>query len=290
MRRIPWGIFFALLAGFGLGLAYSWTISPLRVVDAKPIALRTDFRDAYRSAIAAAFAATGNLSRAQARLAVLEDANPVEALNAQAQRNRATGESFQQADQLAALALALSDGISDGSVVPATSLPETAVVQSIQVTASATIPPPPPDVPILLTETQPPLDATQPVVIATTPRPTQTPLPTLGAPFRLTGEETTCDINLPDGLLQVVVLNSNRRQMPGIKVSITWDGGEEQFFTGLKPEIGNGYADYVMTPNVIYSVQLGVGSDVAAELTPSTCQTPSGETYLGGIKLTFQQP
>jgi hypothetical protein len=174
--------------------------------------------------------------------------------------------------------------------VSPTSLPDTAVVQNIQVTASATVPPPPPDVPIVLTETPPPLDATQAVVIAATPRPTQTPVPTLGAPFTLTGEETTCDINLPDGLLQVLVLNSNRRQMAGIKISITWDGGEEQFFTGLKPELGNGYADYIMTPNVIYSVQLGVGSDVAAELTPSTCQTPSGETFLGGIKLTFQQP
>ncbi len=286
MRRIPWGVLLALLAGLSLGVVYAWVISPLRVVNAKPIALRSDFKDAYRSAIAAAYAATGNLSRAQARLALLEDTNSVEALNAQAQRNLANGESFQQVDQLAALALALGEG----SEVSPTSLPDTAVVQNIQVTATATIPPPPPDVPIVLTETPPPLDATQAIVIAATARPTQTPVPTLGAPFTLTGEETTCDINLPDGLLQVLVLNSNRRQMAGIKISITWDGGEEQFFTGLKPELGNGYADYIMTPSVIYSVQLGVGSDVAAELTPSTCQTPSGETFLGGIKLTFQQP
>ena len=68
MRRIPWGAFLALLAGFGLGLAYSWIISPLRVVDAKPIALRTDFRDAYRSAIAAAYAAESGLPFAALRV------------------------------------------------------------------------------------------------------------------------------------------------------------------------------------------------------------------------------
>ena len=131
---------------------------------------------------------------------------------------------------------------------------------------------------------------TQTTLIASTPRPTRTPIPTLGAPFALTGQETVCDPNLPDGLLQVIVLNSNRRQMAGMKIMITWDGGEEQFFTGLKPELGNGYADYIMTPNITYTVQLGAGSDIASGLTTPTCQTPGGETFFGGIKLTFQQP
>lgn len=286
MRRILWDVLLALLAGLGLGLVYAWMIAPLRVIDADPMALRADFKDAYRSAIAAAYAATGNMTRAQARLALLEDANSVEALNAQAQRLLASGGSFHQADQLAALALELSDE----TVNVPTSAPETKAANNTQVTSTSTVPPPPPDIPLILTDTQQPLDATQPVEIASTPRPTQTAIPTLGAPFTLTGEETTCDINLPDGLLQVLVLNSNRRQIPGVKILITWDGGEEQFFTGLKPEMGNGYADYIMTPNTMYSVQLGAGSDIAAELTPSTCQTPGGETFFGGIKLTFQQP
>lgn len=286
MRRIPWDILLALLAGLGLGLVYSWVISPLRVIDADPVALRSDFKDAYRSAIAAAYAANPDLTRAQVRLALLDDADSVEALNAQAQRMLASGEPFQQADQLVSLALALGDTPAESP----TTLPETAVVSEIRITSTATVPPPPPDVPIVLTETQQPADATQRVEIAATPRPTQTAVPTLGAPFTLTGEETICDANLPDGLLQVMVLNSNRRQLAGVKIIITWDGGEEQFFTGLKPEMGNGYADYIMAPNVVYSVQLGVGSDIAAELTPSTCQAPNGQTFLGGVKLTFQQP
>jgi len=91
-------------------------------------------------------------------------------------------------------------------------------------------------------------------------------------------------------LLQVVVLNSNRRQIAGVEIDITWDGGKEQFFTGLKPELGNGYADYTMTPEITYSIQLARGSDVALGITAPTCQSPTGETFLGGIKLTFQQP
>jgi len=109
MRRIPWHILLALLAGLGLGLVYSWVISPLGVSNAEPITLRADFKDQYRSAIAAAYAATGNLPRARARLALLGDPNSIEALNGQAQRMQANNQSFERADQVVALALALDE-------------------------------------------------------------------------------------------------------------------------------------------------------------------------------------
>ncbi len=145
------------------------------------------------------------------------------------------------------------------------------------------------DTPVPITET-PEVIETQPVLLTAAPRPTRTPAPTLGAPFALTGQETICDSNLPDGLLQVVVLNSNRRQLAGMEIVITWDTGEERFFTGLKPEIGNGYADFIMNQDTTYTVKLGLDSDVASGLTVPTCQASDGETFFGGIKLTFQQP
>ncbi len=193
MRRFPWDILLALLAGFGLGLVYSWIISPLRVTSADPVALRADFKDTYRAAIAASYAATGNLPRAQARLSLLKDADSIEALNAQAQRMMANGTSLQQADQVAALALALNGNTEN---VP-TSLPATEVANNIEVDSTVTLPPPPPDAPIVLTETQAPAE-TQPIPIASTPRPTRTAIPTLGAPFILSGQDSICDSNLPD--------------------------------------------------------------------------------------------
>jgi hypothetical protein len=278
----------AVLAGFGLGLVYSWILSPLRVTDAVPVALRADFKDDYRSAIAASYAANGNLARAQVRLSLLKDANPIDALNAQAQRMLANGEPAQQADQVAALALALNE---EEGIVPPTSIPNTEVaVDNTKVDSTATVLPPS-DIPIILTltETQAPAESQITSVVAT-PRPTRTAVPTLGSPFVLTGQDSICDTNLPDGLLQVVVLNSNRRQMPGAKIVITWDGGEEQFFTGLKPELGDGYADYIMTPNITYTIQLASGSDVATGISAPTCQASDGGNFFGGIKLTFQQP
>ena len=285
MRRVPWDILLTLLAGFGLGLVYAWILSPLRVLDADPVALRTDFKDSYRAAIAAAYASTGNLPRAQVRLSLLKDSNSVEALNAQAQRMRADGDTFQQADQVAALALALEDGPASIPI----EVPETATSDTSETAFTATLPPPPPDAPILLTETLAPIE-TPLLDITSTPRPTRTSVPTLGAPFELTGQESICDANLPDGLLQVIVLTSSRRQIPGVEILITWDGGEEQFFTGLKPELGNGYADYSMAADLTYSVQLAAGSDIASGLSAPTCQTPNGENFVGGIKLTFQRP
>lgn len=290
MKRIPWDILLALLVGLGLGLVYSWIISPTRIVDAQPSALRADFKDQYRSLIAAAYNATGNLPRARARLSLLGDSDPVEALNAQAQRMQAggvNGEQFEHPDQVAALALALSGDQSDTLL----ETPTVEIANNSEDLSTATLPPPPPDVPIVLTET-PEVIETQPTVTigAPTPRPTRTAIPTLGAPFALTGQESVCDSNLPDGLLQVLVLNSNRRQLAGVEIIITWDGGKEQFFTGLKPELGNGYADYLMAPDITYAIQLARGSDVAVGIVAPTCQTASGEPFFGGVKLTFQQP
>lgn len=45
-----------------------------------------------------------------------------------------------------------------------------------------------------------------------------------------------------------------------------------------------------MSPNIVYTVRLASGSDIASELAAPTCQTPSGEAFLGGLKLTYQQP
>jgi hypothetical protein len=285
MRRIPWDIILALLAGLGLGLVYSWVISPARVSDAEPLALRVDFKDHYRSVIAAAYDATDNLPRAQARLSLLADADPVEALNAQAQRMLASGQSPEEADQVAALASALEQGIA----LEVTETATTEITNTIVATSTLTLLSTPSDIPVEVTETLQPLE-TPGTISTSTPRPTQTAIPTLGAPFTLTGQETVCDPNLPDGLLQVIVFDSRRRQLAGAKILITWEGGEEAFFTGLKPELGNGYADFRMDPGSTYTVQLGAGSDIASGLTTSACQTSEGETFAGGIKLTFQQP
>ena len=48
--------------------------------------------------------------------------------------------------------------------------------------------------------------------------------------------------------------------------------------------------DYIMTPETEYTIQLAIESDVATGLIAPTCQMPNGETYVGGMKLSFQRP
>ena len=292
MRRFPWGALFALLLGTALGLAYAWVISPRSITDAGPSALRAEFKDQYRSVVAASYAATGDLPRAQSRLSLLGDADPIEALNAQAQRMLASAQNFERADQLVELASALGQG--------ANGVPRPTATPQIIVDAGETFTP---TAPLSLTEelvlngetplpveTQPTVFETLPAVDASTPRPTRTPTPEPGEPFALAGQESLCDANLPEGLLQVLVLNRSRRQLPGVEIVVTWDGGKESFFTGLKPELGNGYADHLMVANTTYTVQLARGSDVAQGIAAPICQNPDGVSFLGSIKLTFQQP
>jgi hypothetical protein len=302
MKRFPWDILLALLLGLGFGVVYSWLIAPQGTTNTKPTILRADFKDAYRSAIAAAFAATGNLPRAQARLELLGDSDSASALDSQAQRMIASGTGgangeFTQADQLAALSQALKNGYAYGSI-------PTPTTEIVALDPSETLPPAPQDLPFQLTETPLVADTqvtdipsaetqvvqTQPVAVNPTARPTRTLIPTVGAPFALTAQDTVCDSNLPDGLLQVFVFNSAHRQVAGAKIIVAWENGEDAFFTGFKPEVGNGYADYLMTPNINYTLRLAAGSDIATGLIVPTCQTSSGEAFLGGIKLTFQQP
>ena len=127
-----------------------------------------------------------------------------------------------------------------------------------------------------------------PATISTaTPRPTHTPTPPPGKPFEMVAQDTLCQTDLQDGLLQIVLTDSHRRQLAGIEIS--WDGGEDHFFSGFKPELGNGYADFVMQPGIVYSVRVADGTPVPNVSAPA-CTSADGTTFTGAIRLSFQQP
>lgn len=277
-RRFPWEIIPALSLGLAIGLLYAWMLSPLRVIDSAPEALRADFKDQYRAIIAAAYAADSNLTRAESRLALLGDAEAYEALSAQAQRTLSSGDAL-QSFQLAQLASALR------GPTP-TAPPSTPTRFAAQTsTPAASSPSANPADTALPSDTEIPLP-----FYTATPHPTRTPLPPPGAPFDLAAQETICDESLAEGLLQVLTLTVARRQIPGIELILSWAGGEEHFFTGFKPELGNGYADAQMSPGVLYNLRAAEGGAPVAELTPPTCQKTNGETYFGGLKITLQRP
>ena len=73
-------------------------------------------------------------------------------------------------------------------------------------------------------------------------------------------------------------------------VFITWDEGQERIFTGLKPEIDLGYADYVMTPEVTYTLQVSGGGQIIPDLFTPECEEDDIGRYWGSWRLIFKHP
>lgn len=291
-RNSNFHIFFALLIGLGTGVAYSWFLSPVTYVDANPSILRADFKDQYRIVIAASYHANLDLARAKARLILLGDADPIGALSAQAQRMLAAGEPFEKVRLLAQLATDLQLGYVTNPNTP-TPLPTSLNTPQVESTAEAT------ETGIPVTEEAqatsiPTLSFEQTPFIPTfsetiTPRPTSTINPVISIPFTLVGQESFCDPSQP-ALMRLIFMDSRGNQVAGVEIIVTWNQGEDRFFTGFKPEIGNGYADFIMQADTMYNIRVVTGGSSVSNIFAKTCAEPNGFQYLGGILLTFQQP
>lgn len=311
--RGHWYLLTGLLIGLALGIYYAWELSPLEYVDTPPSSLRADFKDEYRYLIAASYRATGNLDRARARLSLLGDPDPVIALGEQAQRMLAASAPAGAIRLVADLAEALlNPALASSSesliqplptesaaqpVLPAdTPLPTDATSPFEPILAPTETPSPSPT----LTPTATPGRGTRTATPTRTPRNSPTPIPTAtvrpsltptatpGLPFQLTDQSTFCDAARP-GLLQVILENAAGNPASGIELTVTWLGGEETFYTGLKPELGFGYADFAMTPGIEYALSLSGGVTRITGLQTSPCNADSGD-YPGSIRLEFRQP
>jgi len=252
-------VLLGLVLGIGAGLVYGWVLQPVRLVATAPSSLRADFQDDYMALIAAAYVATGDLLQAQARLALLPGASDADQLAALAQAWLAAGRPAPEVQALAALAAAVGGG-----------------------PASPTSGPPP--------TAQPATPRPSPTL--TTPRPRPTPLPTAtpGAPFRLSERVLVCDDPAPLPRLQVFVFDAAGEGVPNVLVRVIWDDGQDQFFTGLKPELGVGYGDFSIEPDTEYTVQLSESDAIATGIRSEPCPDPSGGTRPGSWRLTFVQP
>jgi hypothetical protein len=275
--RVVWIALLGLILGFAAGLGYSWGISPLKYVDTSPASLRSDYKERYRALVAAAYQADGSLVRARARLALIDGGDSASALAAQAQRSLAVGDDPRQAQALAALSAALIASPASPAATP---------TMTPSPTLGARVSPSP--IPTASPTTSP--TSTPPTVIQVTPFPSVTPTPAPGAPFVLKSSTQVCDPKLGGPLIQVQVTGADGKPVPGIRVDVAWDGGEDFFYTGLKPDVNLGYADFAMTPGVSYTLRLADGGQPVRGLAAIDCKTTDGSSYPGGWLLTFTPP
>ena len=298
-ERGPWYLVTGLILGAALGLVYAWLIAPHTYADTSPASLQLEFKDQYRAMVALAYLADGNFLRAQARLELLKDEDSIQVLNEQAQRSLSEGAAPRESQALGLLAVALGQGGPPTSSVPLTqalALTSTPTENpQPSPTASPTVPSPDPLTPTAPTNTPVAVGTQSPAISRTlrstgTPLPTRTPTPTLGAPFVLKDQTFICDPNLDGPLLIVLAESTTGQPLSGVEAIVNWEGGEDHFFSGLKPELGLGYADFAMTPGVVYSLRLADGGQPISDLTPAECETPRGERYWGAWQLLFTRP
>ena len=229
-----------LLLGLMLGLLYAWVISPIRYSDIAPASLSAADQDQYRKMIALAYSADQDLPRARERLKLVSTGDAQQALVIQAQRLLAEKKSAQEARALAVLAAALSQPI-DPPV--ATTLPAVLTTP----TASPT-----------------PQEASSTAAQAPAPPATQTAasIPAGEVTFTLKNKQEICDGSIPPGQMQIQVNDRNGTPLPGIKIVVTWQDGEDTFYTGLTPQVNPGYADFEMSEGRLYQVQVGEAGEV----------------------------
>lgn len=273
----PTSLFFAgLLIGLVGALYYAWIVNPTIYLNASPARLREDDKAEYIFLVSQSYAATGDWEKTQERLDVLNDEALEQTVAAQLEQYLREGKPAPVMNNLAVLAAQL--GVSSpalavfGAVTGATVTPSpTFAAESPTPTASPTA-----------TNTRPP---------TMTPAPTSTPTvpaqPTAVPIYRLLGQERVCDETAPAPRIEVVVVDAFLEQLPGVEVIVQWNEGEDHFFTGFKPELGMGYGDFQMSPEVSYSVFLVEGSPTVSGLRIEDCEAGEGGLP-GGWRLSFQ--
>jgi hypothetical protein len=276
-RRAVW-LWGGLAAGLGLGLGllYAWVISPVQYVNTAPDTLRPDLQAVYMQWAARAYAVDSDLSRARYRLALLRLTDPAAAVSELVLHTDGA-----EAAALADLAMALGGG------TPIAAASSTADPSAGPGTPIASPTPRPSAGP---SATPRPTDT---VVPSITPQllPTRTPTPLPLGAFGFIGRQAVCDPQLGEPLIQVLTEGADGLQVPGVEVVITWDAGFDHFFTGLKPDVGDGYGDFTMTGGVEYSVHLAESPSATVEgLLAQTCSEAGGDSYLGSWLLIYKQP
>jgi len=267
-----------LLMGLGGGLAYAWLINPVVYISAGPSRLSATYKESYIFLVAQSYAQDGDWTRAVARLNALEDPNITQTVTTLLQTYLREGEPESRVRPLALLADQL--GVQDPAVtlfVTPEFQPSPTSTPTLAPTSTSTLPP---------TATLTPAPSFTPSPTRT-PEPSITPSPTLLPVYRLLNQERVCSTDLPVPRLEVIALDANLEPLPGVEVLVTWDAGMDRFFTGFKPELGLGYGDFAMLPELSYSVVIAEGSPVVSGLRIEDC--PANEGGLpGGWRLVFQ--
>ena len=253
-------------------------------------------KDLYRAMIALSFNARGDMGRAQARLGLLEEADPRSAWQprrsnplprANRQKNPAAWRCWPpRLDRLAEPVEPSWRSVGE-PVEPSGTMPVGSGTEPVEVSTFEPVLTLPASIPAA--DGTPTLDI--PVERPTNPpeEPTAYPSPTPGASYIAKSANASAMWNMTQ-ILQVYVVDKDGKSIPGAEVIVTWEDGEDHFFTGMKPAIDLGYADFKMELDVLYNVRMASGGQTVTKISTPNCITDPGVAYKGGDKVIFGLP
>ena len=281
-RRWPRWLFVLLGLALGLtvGLVYAWVLNPVQYYDAAPVDLQPTHKENWILLIAAAYRQDGDLDRALSRLSDLADPGIGQTTAALTERDIAAGKSAVRIRALASLADALGARTNAMMIYLATPEPTLFFTPTPQPPTPTTTPAPTAtDTP---TATPTPTPTTTPTRTSSPtptihPTATRRPTPTLPPPYLLETSRRICTAEGMTPRIEIVVQTQDGAGIPGSEIWVTWSGGAERFLTGLKPELGLGYADFEMAADLTYAVAVGEPTNtIARGLTVESCFTGAG--------------
>lgn len=247
--------------GLALSLTYGWVFDP-RPVPIGPASLAPANQAFYVRLVAAAYLHNQDQAQAQARLAALAQPNTAQLVVELTERT--IDQNGDVRDIKAFIALAQALGQTSSAMMPfiATATPAPtatftpAPTPTPRPSHTPTRPSPTPTATALPTSTAsrtptPPATPTP----TRTRQPTRTPTPGPNAPYGVAQSAPVCD-NTNGGLLRIYVRDRLGASVPGIEINVSWPGSQDTFFTGFKPEIDPGYADFQLQPDELYQVEL----------------------------------
>lgn len=277
-----WGLFIGLALGLGGGLFYAWNIAPLEEFDTAPYQLRQEDKTHYVVAVMLSYAYNSNLGQTINRLSELSlGLDPIGAVATAACDLARSGYVDSSAGVRAIRYMQTFYALQGRQGCADNLLPDVEVVLEATVmvpTQTPTLPPPPTKTPTPRPDAEP----TQPgfVVVPTS-------VPERAYEGRIAG--TYCNSELT-GLIEVRVVDFNGQGIGGEMIRVRWDGGEDRFVTGLKPERDVEYADFRMEAGRSYIVDMPGQSDPLSSTVEATpCTTSNGEQATTSYYVTFRR-
>lgn len=281
-KRSPISMFaliFGLLIGLSIGWYYAFFLDPTQELSTQPSQLRSEEKEHYAVAIMLAYAYDSDLSLAIERLLTLElDGDPVQEVANIACNLASTGYVNSTSGLRAVRAMRTFYQLQGRSGCADTIIPDPETVplevEIVGATPTPTLPPPPTKTPSGIPATETPSGV---VVVPTNP-PQRT--------YNGFIQGTFCSAEL-SGVIEFYI-RSGVDEAPGEPVRVLWENGQSDFVSGLKPERGDGYADFQMDDGVSYIVSMpGLSDPIQNPLVADECFLDSGGTAITSYRVVF---